>query len=149
MDYKIAGEEALRDAYKSNPGRGSYTVVRPGGLSDKPSTGAKGVEVSQGDILSAEIGREDVAEVAVAALISDKTKDATIECYGAKGEIMFGTVSGASKLAKGLPKVEGKFVHRAESWEGLFEGVLNDEEMVKTGIVGGYKGKDIEPIENL
>lgn len=151
MDYKIAGEEAMREAYAAAPagGKCSYTVVRPGGLSDKPSAGAKGVEVGQGDILSAEIGREDVAEVTVAVLLSAQAKDATIECYGSAGETMFGAATGASKLAKTLPEVPAKFIHRADSFEGLLEGVLSDSEMAKTGIVGGYKGSKIEPLNKL
>ena len=147
---RSAGEEVMRAAYASSgTSKSTYTVVRPGGLSDKPSTGAKGVEVSQGDILSAEIGREDVAEVTVAALLSPNAKDATIECYGSAGETMFGAATGASKLAKSLPEVPAKFVHRAETFEGLLEGVLNDKEMAQTGIVGGYKGTKIEELASL
>mmetsp|Transcript_14506 Transcript_14506/g.22754 ORF Transcript_14506/g.22754 Transcript_14506/m.22754 type:complete len:374 (-) Transcript_14506:173-1294(-) len=151
MDYKIAGETALRGLYAAagDPDL-SYTVVRPGGLSDRPSRGPAGVELSQGDVLSAEIGREDVAEVTVAALLSPAAKDATIECYGAGGETLFGVPTGAAKLAKGLPDVDPKYVHRASaSFEALFEGVLSDAEMSKTGLVSDYVGVKIESLDSL
>lgn len=50
MGYKIAGEEALRDAYTAanKPGV-AYTVIRPGGLSDGASVGPSKIHISQGD----------------------------------------------------------------------------------------------------
>ena len=50
MGYKIAGEEAVRDAYAAanKPGV-AYTVIRPGGLSDGPAVGPGTVHISQGD----------------------------------------------------------------------------------------------------
>jgi hypothetical protein len=124
--------------------------VRPGGLSDNPSKkGAEGVEISQGDILASEIGREDVALVTVAALLKGAATDnVTFEVYGSGGETLFGMKTGPAKLANDLPDNK-KFIHRADTYEGLLDGLLNDEEMQKTGIVGNYKGKDIEPVESL
>ena len=150
MDYKIAGETELRKSYAaaSNP-KVHYVVVRPGGLSDEDSKGPSGVEVSQGDILSAEIGRADVAEVTVAALLSPKTDDATIECYGSGGETLFGIKTGPSKLSKDLPD-PSKYKHfSSESFNDLFNGVLSDEEMFKTGVVSDYTGTKIEPLSSL
>lgn len=80
MNYKIMGELGLKEILK---GTGiPYTIIRPGGLTDSKSAGVKGVELSQGDILSSEIGREDVAEVTVASTLSKVTKDTTMEIYG-------------------------------------------------------------------
>lgn len=150
MDYKIAGETELRNSYASaNDSNVHYVVVRPGGLSDEDTKGPSGVEVSQGDILSAEIGREDVAEVTVAALLSSKTDDTTIECYGSGGETLFGQKTGASKLAKGLPD-PSKYQHQSsESFEALFDGVLTDSAMLKEGVVSDYKGTKIESLSSL
>lgn len=148
MDYKIAGETELRKAYEGNNDL-SYVVVRPGGLSDEDSKGPSGVEVSQGDILSAEIGREDVAEVTVSALLSSKTNDATIECYGSGGETLFGQKTGPSKLAKDLPDPT-KYKHlSSESYDALFDGILSDSDMLKTGIVSDYTGSKIEPLSSF
>jgi len=150
MDYKIAGETALREAYAQPDAAGlSYTIVRPGGLSDNPSKGASGVEISQGDILSSEIGREDVALVTVAALLKGAdTDNVTFEVYGSEGETLFGIKTGPAKLASDLPDNK-KLIHRADTYESLLDGLLNDGEMQKMGIVGDYKGKDIEPLNNL
>jgi uncharacterized protein YbjT (DUF2867 family) len=150
MDYKIAGEVALREAYAQPDASGlSYTIIRPGGLSNEPSKGASGVEVSQGDILSSEIGREDVAFVTVAAILKGAATDnATLEVYGSGGETMFGMKTGPAKLAGELPD-NAKFLHRSNTYEGLLDGLLNDAEMKKTGIVGDYKGKGVEPLESL
>ena len=57
--------------------------------------------MSQGDILSSEIGREDVAELVVASLTAGgKTDDVTFECYGTGGETLFGMKTGPAKLSK-------------------------------------------------
>lgn len=146
MDYKIAGETALRQSYANSDLK--YTVVRPGGLSDDASKGASGVQVSQGDILSAEISREDVAFVTVAALLSSKTDNATIECFSSGGETLFGQKTGASKLAKDLPDAD-KYNHFSDTYEGLFDGILNDADMAKTGVISDYTGSKIESLGDL
>lgn len=140
----------MREAYSQSDASGlSYTIIRPGGLSNNPSKGASGVEISQGDILSAEIGREDVALVAVAALLKGaETDNVTLEVNGSGGETLFGLKTGPAKLSKELPD-NSKFIHRSDTYEGLLDGVLNDTEMKKTGIVSDYKGKDVEPLEDL
>lgn len=150
MDYKIAGETELRNAYAAaNDTSLKYTIIRPGGLSDEESKGPSGVEVSQGDILSAEIGREDVAAVTVAALLSSATDNVSLECYGSGGETLFGQKTGPSKLAKDLPD-PSKYKHLSGvSYEQLFDGVLNDADMRKTGIVSDYVGVKVEPLASL
>ena len=60
----------------------NYVIIRPGVLTEKPSTGALEVRVSQGDVLTSPIGREDVASITVAALLSKRVSRATIECFG-------------------------------------------------------------------
>jgi len=146
MDYKIAGENELRNIYKSSK-TAHYTIVRPGGLSEQPSTGAAGVEVSQGDIFSAEIGRDDVANLVVArSTAGAKTDDVTFECYGSGGETMFGMKTGPAKLSKSLTSKD-ELVHRSsDSFASLVNNLLTDAELAKTGIVSDYKGTDIEPL---
>lgn len=50
MGYKFQGEEALRKLYASSAPKGvSYTIVRPGGLSNDAGLGPSGIEVNQKD----------------------------------------------------------------------------------------------------
>ena len=88
-------------------------MVRPGGLSENPSAGPAGVEVSQGDIYASEIGRADVALVTVAALLKPDLINTTFEVYGSGGETLFGMKTGAAKLQKDLPDVV-ELVHRSD-----------------------------------
>jgi hypothetical protein len=83
-----------------------------------------------------------------ALLKGPATDNATFEVYGSEGETLFGLKTGPAKLASDLPDNK-KLIHRADTYEGLLDGLLNDEEMQKSGIVGNYKGKDIEPLDSL
>jgi uncharacterized protein YbjT (DUF2867 family) len=74
--WKGKGEDALR-------GSGvPYTIVRPGGLTDKPG-GQNGVRLEQGDRGTGFIPRADVARVCVAALKSPAARNRTFEAYSA------------------------------------------------------------------
>ncbi len=151
MDYKVAGEMAMKDAYSKQTGASDgYVIVRPGGLSDNPSEGPAKVEVSQGDVLSAEIGREDVAEITIAALLSN-AKDSTIEVYGAGGETLFGMRTGPSKLAKNLPDIPPELIHKdAKSYSQLFDNILSDKQLASiSGLVSDYKGRGVESLGSL
>jgi uncharacterized protein YbjT (DUF2867 family) len=59
-----------------------YTIVRPGGLTDKPG-GQSGVRLEQGDKGTGFIPRGDVARVCVAALKSLAARNRTFELYSA------------------------------------------------------------------
>jgi uncharacterized protein YbjT (DUF2867 family) len=61
LEWKQRGEQALRASGVP------YTIVRPGGLTDKPG-GSAGVRFQQGDQGMGSIPRADVAAVVVAAL---------------------------------------------------------------------------------
>jgi len=76
IGYKMAGENAMRELYAGQD-KCVYCILRPGGLSDAPAEGPTKLHLSQGDIYSAEIFREDVAEVAVAALLKGSATDNT------------------------------------------------------------------------
>lgn len=85
MDEKLAGENGLRKLYSEcGDSSLSYAIIRPGGLQDGPSIGSARVELNQGDTISGEINRADVADCAVAAALSKSIPSAvTFELYDA------------------------------------------------------------------
>jgi uncharacterized protein YbjT (DUF2867 family) len=72
--WKGKGEDAVRASGVP------YTIVRPGGLTDKPG-GQSGVRLEQGDKGTGFIPRGDVARVCVAALKSPAARNRTFELY--------------------------------------------------------------------
>lgn len=74
--WKGKGEDAVRASGVP------YSIVRPGGLTDKPG-GEAGVRLEQGDKGTGVIPRADVARVCVAALKSAAARNRTFEVYGA------------------------------------------------------------------
>jgi hypothetical protein len=134
----------MRDLYAVSPNKNlAYTVVRPGGLIDKPSVGSSALHVSQGDVYSAEVPREDVARATVAAVLSKKTDFTTFE---------LNQIEGLGKAEGKLPDLPGQLVHSgASSFDGLFDGLVADDAMKKTygNIISGFKGSGIEPVEKL
>jgi uncharacterized protein YbjT (DUF2867 family) len=75
--WKGKGEEAVRASGVP------YTIVRPGGLTDKPG-GQSGVRLEQGDKGTGMIPRGDLARVCVAALKSAAARNRTFEVYAAE-----------------------------------------------------------------
>mgnify|MGYP001187259573 CR=1 FL=1 len=75
--WKGRGEEAVRASGVP------YTIVRPGGLTDKPG-GQSGVRLEQGDKGTGFIPLADVARVCVAALKSPAARNRTFELYSAQ-----------------------------------------------------------------
>ncbi len=75
--WKTKGEAAVRASGVP------YTIVRPGGLTDKPG-GQNGVRLEQGDRGTGLIPRADVARICVAALKSPAARNRTFEAYGAQ-----------------------------------------------------------------
>jgi len=75
LQWKFKAEEYLRASGLN------YTIVRPGGLWDKPG-GELGILVVQGDkIMQAMISREDVATVIVESLSLDAARNKTFEIF--------------------------------------------------------------------
>lgn len=75
--WKGKGEDAVRASGVP------YTIVRPGGLTDKPG-GQAGVRLEQGDRGTGFIPRADVARVCVAALKSPAARNRTFEVFSAQ-----------------------------------------------------------------
>jgi len=61
LEWKFKGEEALRQS------KLDYTIIRPGGLTDKPG-GQCGLIVSQGDMFTGTLSRGDLAEISLRTL---------------------------------------------------------------------------------
>jgi len=76
--WKFKGEEVVRNSGVV------YTIVRPGGLIDKPG-GENEVVFDQGDTASGMIPRADVAKVCVAALVYPEARNRTFELVGGDG----------------------------------------------------------------
>lgn len=145
MDYKIAGEAVMRDLYaNSNQNECSYSVVRPGGLSDAQAEGPGLIHVSQGDVYSAEITRQDVAEVSVAALLKGKATDFTTFELNMK--------KGLNKVSKDLETPGPALVHDgAKSYDALLDGLLTDEAMKSSypQYMNNFRGDKIKPISEV
>jgi NAD(P)H-binding len=148
MEYKLAGEDAVRNLYEeSTSGKlnrevvASYVIVRPGGLRDGPATGAANMHVSQGDVFTSEVSRLDVAHITVAALLhpSDTVNFCTIEVNQKQG---------LTKVLPSLPDLPKALVHTttptsgtstvqrvtsspspSSSYFSLLYGLLNDAEL--------------------
>lgn len=144
MGYKMAGEATVRDLYAAAPPGIAYTIIRPGGLNEKPSVGPTKLHVSQGDVYSSEVTRQDVARTTVAALLSPAADNATLE---------LNQIEGLGKVLKTLPDLPAELVHAgAPSYEALLEGLLSDQAMAAKypQLLNDFRGgDDIVPIEQL
>eukprot|EP01041_Mallomonas_annulata_P011435 gene11435-23920_t len=125
MEYKLQGENALRDVYKNaaNPSL-SYAIVRPGGLADGKPSGAAKIELNQGDTISGEINRSDVAEcVASAAVSKTLPKDITFEIYEVdKSGPLEGRFTGKSGYERTGSAFEG-------CYDKMLEGLIPDNSL--------------------
>uniref|UniRef100_A0A7S1TY36 NAD(P)-binding domain-containing protein n=1 Tax=Phaeomonas parva TaxID=124430 RepID=A0A7S1TY36_9STRA len=112
MDYKIKGEDELRGLYaaKGDP-KLTYTIVRPGGLTEEPLKGVKGIALNQGDEFIGRIGREDVAAVCVEAISQKSAANAIIEAYDRDT---------AQPLVKGAAPTRQRL---GDTWDEMFAGV--------------------------
>ncbi|BDA42667.1 Uncharacterized protein At2g34460, chloroplastic [Coccomyxa sp. Obi] len=80
MDSKYRGENLLRESSVS------YTIVRPGGLTNDPP-GQRSLVVGQGDNAAGQVARSDVARVCVAALTDSDAKNVTLELSSKKDSV--------------------------------------------------------------
>lgn len=79
MDAKLNGENRVRANMRSDK---NYVIIRPGPLMSgrRSQNGAVDIEINQGDMIGGGIGREELADVAVGALVSGK-RGVTVEVY--------------------------------------------------------------------
>jgi hypothetical protein len=135
----------MRDMYAASGKPGlAYTVIRPGGLGDKPSVGPRKLHLSQGDVYSSEVTREDVALVTVAALIKGKATDNTT--------FELNQIEGIGKAMSTLPDLPAELIHSGStSFDGLLDGLLTDAELKKKlpDVISDFRGVGVEPPEQL
>ena len=136
MEEKIKGEDTVRAMYanlkndddKDKQGL-TYTIVRPGGLTEDPNRGVSEIELNQGDTKSGRISRFDVAKLCVeASLYPELTGSTTFECYDGDTGKGLGSV-GISNILKKKSEpsefVTGK-ERRGQSYKALFSGLEKD-----------------------
>jgi nucleoside-diphosphate-sugar epimerase len=134
MENKIQGENSVRSMYAagSPPDQEglSYTIVRPGGLTEEASLGSVAeLELNQGDTKSGRIARADVANICVEALYyPELTGRTTFECYNADTGAPLASV-GISNILKAKTDKDN-FVSgrecRGQNWKELFSGLEKD-----------------------
>ena len=78
LDWKLKGEDFLR--HSGVP----YTIIRPGGLTDEPG-GQSALQFDQGDRITGQVSRADVAEVALRSLDYPSSVNATFEVIASAG----------------------------------------------------------------
>ena len=128
MEEKIKGEDAVRDLYRNVEGC-TYTVVRPGGLTEDPPRGVAALELNQGDTKSGRISRADVASICIeATFYPNFTAARTFECYDADTGKPLESV-GMSNIMKQKSDpaayVTGREC-RGNTWQELFAGLESD-----------------------
>jgi len=126
MEEKIKGEDTVRSLYASAPEGVTYTVVRPGGLTEEPARGVSALELNQGDTKSGRISRFDVASICIESTMYPKLTGATtFECYDGDTGKSLNTV-GASNLFKqkaGTTEFVSGKERTGNTWETIFTGL--------------------------
>ena len=134
MEEKIKGEDTVRNLYKDmDTSTCTYTIIRPGGLTEDEPRGVNYLELNQGDTKSGRIARADVAALCVAATMYPKLAGGTtFECYDADTAKPLQTV-GISNILKQTNKEDdgsGEFVsgkeNRGDTFEKIFAGLDKD-----------------------
>ncbi|CAJ1931752.1 unnamed protein product [Cylindrotheca closterium] len=128
MEEKIKGEDEVRRLYSTVEGA-TYTIIRPGGLTEDPGRGASALELNQGDAKSGRISRFDVAALCIEATYYPQlTGRTTFECYDADTGKSLNSV-GASNILK-QKSDPGDFrtgyERNGETFEKLFTGLSKD-----------------------
>lgn len=132
MAEKIKGEDTVRALYKdnnTNDGICTYTIVRPGGLTEEEGKGVSFLELNQGDTKSGRIARADVAALCVESIFYPNcTGGTTFECYDAETGKPLQTV-GISNILK-QKNDPSEFVTgyecRGKTFEEIFNGLKKD-----------------------
>ena len=133
MKAKIEGEDEVRKLYASNEVKEaelSYTIIRPGGLTEDEPRGVSSIELNQGDERSGRISRWDVAAIAIESLNAKEAADVTLECYYADTAQPLANVGISNIFKKTVKDAEGRALTGKErtgtSWEAIFRGLTAD-----------------------
>lgn len=126
MARKIQGEDSVRQLYAEDQTAASYTIIRPGGLTQGESKGPSLLELNQGDEKSGRISRADVAALCVECIADASAADTTFECYDrgtgqALANVGLNNIfrGGASDFRSGRERV-------GSTWQELFAGLQMD-----------------------
>lgn len=120
MNYKLDGENALKAVYAQSGDAGlSYAIIRPGGLLDNNAVGPSKIELNQGDTISGEVNRADVAECAAAAATSLKLPPNVIFEVYEQGK--------SGPLEGRFPTKSGYEQNGKNSYDELFEGLKSGD----------------------
>lgn len=122
----------------------TYAIVRPGGLTDKPSIGSELIHVSQGDVYSSDVPREDVALVIISALLGGKKTDFTT--------FEVNQVEGLDKSQGNLPPIPDRVVHAGSpTFDSLLDGLLTDTAIKNyyPDLINDFRGSGIESIDQI
>jgi uncharacterized protein YbjT (DUF2867 family) len=128
MDEKIKGEDAIRSLYAGVDGL-TYTVIRPGGLTEEPARGVSALELNQGDNKSGRISRYDVASLCVeSTTYPELTGGTTFECYDEDTGKSLSRVgmSNILKQTTGSSEYRTGKERTGDTWKALFTGLERD-----------------------
>ena len=139
MEEKIKGEDEVRALYSSlpedssqqqQPSSPTYTIIRPGGLTEEPPRGVDAMELNQGDLKTGRISRYDVASLCVESTLWPKlTGGTTYECYDYDTGKTLAAVGLSNILKqKADPSTEPTtgFERRGNTYSELFTGLQKD-----------------------
>ena len=132
MKAKIEGENEVRKLYADSDVKKkklSYTIIRPGGLTEDEPRGVTAVELNQGDDRSGRISRWDVAAVAVECVSAPSASAVTIECYYKDTSQPLANV-GLSNILKKTNKNSERVLtgkeRNGDTWSAIFRGLIVD-----------------------
>jgi uncharacterized protein YbjT (DUF2867 family) len=131
MEQKIRGEDTVRALYARQSAL-TYTIVRPGGLTEESPVGVTGLELNQGDVVSGRISRADVASLCIESVqypgLAGKT---TYECYAADTgkplqSVGFSNIFKQTTSGDDANAFKSGKERRGDTWENLFTGLDKD-----------------------
>jgi len=134
MQAKFEGENELKRLYNSpeaKSARLSYTIIRPGGLTEEPPRGCGDIALNQGDNKSGRISRWDVASIALESIDDDDAANTTFEAYYKETAQRLANVglSNLFKWTKKSTEEEGQVdvtERTGSTWKLLFKGLAKD-----------------------
>lgn len=132
MEEKIKGEDSVRQMYANKSiAEGTYTIIRPGGLTEEEAKGVAALELNQGDNKSGRIARADVAALCIEATLNpNQTGKTTFECYDGETGKPLQTV-GLSNILKQKNKADDAVYlsgkeRRGSTFTEIFTGLEQD-----------------------